>query len=151
MFSRWANHRNTTDCNDIDADIHPAAPEVCDEIDNDCDLLIDDEDSSLDLSTGAVGYFDEDADGFGVTTSMTTACELPQDHSSVGGDCDDTNAEIHPDADEVCDGVDNNCDDDGTGAGIDGADAVDQTLWYPDGDTDDYGDATAIAITLTSR
>lgn len=26
------------------------------------------------------------------------------------GDCDDTNADIHPGADEVCDGLDNNCD-----------------------------------------
>jgi len=38
--------------------------------------------------------FDRDGDGF-------TIC---------GGDCNDNNADINPDATEICDGVDNDCD-----------------------------------------
>lgn len=44
-------------------------------------------------------------------------------------ECDDDNANIHPDADEICDGVDNDCDD-----------KIDEGLWYPDKDKDGYGD-----------
>jgi hypothetical protein len=62
---------------------------------------------------------DEDGDGFG-----------PEE------DCDDSDAAIHPDADEVCDGLDNDCD--GT---VDGAGAIDTTTWYSDVDGDGYGDA----------
>jgi hypothetical protein len=31
-------------------------------------------------------------------------------YSEIWGDCDDTNDQIHPAANEICDGVDNNCD-----------------------------------------
>lgn len=39
-------------------------------------------------------FVDQDGDGF-----------TPND-----GDCDDSSAMIHPNADEICDGIDNNCD-----------------------------------------
>lgn len=32
------------------------------------------------------------------------------DHVPAGSDCDDNNAAIHPGAEDVCDGIDNNCD-----------------------------------------
>jgi hypothetical protein len=47
-----------------------------------------------------VSALDGDEDGFG-----TIACE-----ASPGQDCDDENDAIHPEASEVCDGVDNDCD-----------------------------------------
>ena len=75
------------------------------------------------LDTGPGASVDEDGDGF----------------SPADGDCDDTDPEVHPDADEVCDGVNNDCD-----AGID-EDAVDARTLYMDGDGDGYGDA---AVTL---
>ena len=68
----------------------------------------------------------------------------PEDKDNDGyagaDDCDDTNPDIHPDAAEVCDGVDNNCD-----GAIDGDDAVDRPSWYPDGDGDGFG-VTAEAV-----
>ena len=46
------------DCNDGDASINPAAEELCDEIDNNCDGEIDE-----DVTT--TYYFDSDEDGYG--------------------------------------------------------------------------------------
>ena len=79
------------------------------------------------VDTGEVDPVDSDGDGF-----------------SAEEDCDDTDASISPDADELCDGVDNNCDGE-----IDEDTAVDAGTWYADADTDGYGDAGA-AITTCS-
>ena len=38
-------------------------------------------------------------------------CEIELGFVSVGGDCDDTNPTISPDSEEVCDNLDNDCDD----------------------------------------
>jgi hypothetical protein len=56
-------------------------------------------------------------------------------------DCDDSDADINPDADEICDGLDNNCDDE-----IDEATATDAGTWYADSDLDSYGDANTSMI-----
>ena len=57
----------------------------------------------------SVWYTDGDVDGFGDGLSEVESCS---DVSTVpnSGDCDDSNAEIHPDATEVCDFIDNDCD-----------------------------------------
>ena len=57
----------------------------------------------------------------------------PEGNIETAGDCDDTSALINPDADEVCDGSDNNCD------GVTDDDAIDRTAFYSDGDGDGYG------------
>ena len=49
------------------------------------------------------------------------------------GDCDDFNAGVHPGAQEACDGIDNNCNDE-TDEGID-------RVFYTDFDRDGYGNA----------
>ena len=66
---------------------------------------------------------DEDADG---------------DGSVAGVDCDDTDADVHPGAEERCNGIDDDCD-----GQVDGQDAVDATDWYLDGDGDGYGEGLA--------
>ncbi len=50
------------------------------------------------------------------------------------GDCDDSDALVHPDADELCDGIDNNCD-----RQIDEASAIDAPSWFLDDDGDGWG------------
>ena len=54
-------------------------------------------------------YKDVDGDGFGVTDSVIGSCVQPVGYVSAAGDCDDTNADIYPGAEEICDNVDNNC------------------------------------------
>jgi hypothetical protein len=80
------------------------------------------------------------------TGSSVTSAELDEDEDgfAVDLDCDDTDSAINPDAAEVCDGIDNNCND-----LIDDADpAVDLTTgstWVADSDGDGFGDdATAV-------
>jgi len=97
------------DCDDSDADINPLGSEVCDGADNDCDGLVDDDDEDAPLF---VWYRDEDGDGAGDQEVSTEACAPPVGY--VTGDvvdCDDTAATTHPGAPELCDGVDNDCDD----------------------------------------
>lgn len=67
--------------------------------------------------------------------------EALTDHDGDGfvqeDECDDTDPDVHPDADEHCDGVDEDCDGD-----VDES-PVDPSIWYPDLDGDTFGDATA--------
>jgi hypothetical protein len=58
-----------------------------------------------------VFYADNDMDGFGDINSPVEGCELTAGLSINSGDCDDTNSAVNPDLDEICDGLDNNCDD----------------------------------------
>lgn len=56
-------------------------------------------------------YLDADGDGFGTSETSSTECEQPSGYVLNDTDCDDGNAEINPNAAEVCDdGIDNNCD-----------------------------------------
>ncbi len=94
---------NNTDCNDMDATIFPGAPELCDGLDNDCDTEID-EDVLITF------FADTDEDGFGDPNSTMDDCEQPIGFVTDNTDCDDTDATIFPDAPELCDGLDNDCD-----------------------------------------
>jgi len=101
---------NTDDCDDRDDSISPEGNEVCDGVDNDCDALVDADDTDADaIPTWAP---DVDGDGYGDADASFKACDNPGDgYAENARDCDDSEGEINPDADEVCgDGIDSDCD-----------------------------------------
>lgn len=54
-------------------------------------------------------YPDADMDGYGDQAYPVEACLQPPGHIPQGGDCDDSNLDVHPGVEELCDGVDNDC------------------------------------------
>ncbi len=130
---------NNDDCDDYDENVHPGATEVCDDKDNDCNGVVDD---GADFNTY---YRDRDHDGYGNPdqTRVTCATTPPSGYVTDGTDCDDRNANIHPGATEVCDGVDNDC-----ANGID--DGLPTTTYYHDADDDEYGNPSDTTETCAS-
>jgi hypothetical protein len=123
------------DCDDARAVVHPDAPEACDGLDNDCDEAVDE-----DAADATAWYADADGDGHGDPDAGTMACEAAAGAVTDGDDCDDADATAFPGADELCDGVDDDCD-----TTVD-EDAIDVGTWHADADGDGYGDpATAVS------
>lgn len=106
------------DCDDANADAYPGGIEVCDDVDNDCDTLVDAADDNLDPSGSITWYTDADGDGYGDPTTLERGCVQPSDVILDGTDCDDSNAAVSPDGTEICDAADNDCDPTTSDAGM---------------------------------
>lgn len=108
------------DCDDGDAAVHPGASDPCDVADNDCDGAVDEDGVS-------VIYRDFDADGYGDSAQPSEGC-ASESWSVASGDCDDYDASVNPGATEVCNTLDDDCDDEADGGGVCPCDVS----WWPD-------------------
>ncbi|HYV94461.1 MAG TPA: MopE-related protein, partial [Chitinophagales bacterium] len=127
---------NSTDCNDGNAAVHPNATETCNGIDDNCNGQVDE-------GVKTTFYADADGDTYGNVSSTTLACSAPSGYVSNSTDCNDANAAVHPNATEVCNSIDDNCNgttDEGCGGSF---------TYYADTDNDLYGNPNS-SITSSS-
>ena len=95
---------DSTDCNDLNPEIHPTLSDVCNAIDDNCNGLID-EDATF------VTYFaDIDGDNFGDVLNDSSACNELMGYVLDNSDCNDSNNAIYPGATEICNYLDDDCD-----------------------------------------
>lgn len=114
------------DCNDNNAAIHPGATEIANGIDDNCNGQVDE-------GTGSqVFYRDLDRDGYGRNSDTRRGTTAPPGYVALGGDCADWDANVHPGAPEIANGLDDNCN-----GIID--EGLPMTLYYRDVDGDGYG------------
>jgi type IV pilus assembly protein PilY1 len=83
-------------------------------------------------------YLDDDGDDYGdengVPVARLAEDNCPYDYVDNNDDCDDDDDAINPDAEEVCDGIDNDCN------GLtDIEDGLETVTYYQDSDGDEYG------------
>jgi predicted outer membrane repeat protein len=95
------------DCDDADPARGPLRDERCNGIDDDCDEAVDEADAVDPVTL----WPDADMDGHGDPAGATrTGCPSLPGWADVDDDCDDTEPRVHPGRDEICDGLDNDCD-----------------------------------------
>ncbi len=104
---------NNTDCRDDDPDIHPGMPEICNGRDDNCDLLVDEDDPNLDPASIRSYHVDADRDGYGDPADPGEQGCFPSTPGLADNadDCDDADPRVNPGVPErLCDGLDNDCD-----------------------------------------
>ncbi len=85
-------------------------------------------------------YRDDDGDGYG-TLPLALAIAQPEGYVAASGDCDDWRADVHPEAEELCDdGIDNDCD----------GSERESSLWHADDDGDGYGEQASQGSACTA-
>jgi hypothetical protein len=184
---------NELDCDDTNPRRNTKALESCNDVDDNCDGKKDeglglgndctglagcmgqlacatDGGTRCNSPTPTVLYPDNDQDTRGAADAGVTSCEPTRaGHVDNANDCDDTRAHVYVGAPEICDGLDNDCDEtrdesfnvDGgcTGLGCTGVTAcaadggtqcnyvTQPSTYYPDDDLDQYGKQDAGVLT----
>ncbi len=123
-FTGWV------DCDDRDAAINPDALELCDGVDNDCDGVTD----GADAVDAGSWFPDDDGDGYGAGNRARRSCTQPPGHVGNALDCNDQTDRVHPGVTELCNGIDDDCDQE-----IDEDALGGRTRWYQDQDQDGFG------------
>jgi hypothetical protein len=120
---------NNTDCDDNNALVNPAQTEVCNDVDDNCNGQIDEGLTFVDY------YTDSDLDGYGTTPVLNYCLNPGLGYTTTSGDCDDLNPNINPGEVELCNNIDDNCNN-----------QIDENLTqypvYADADGDGYGEET---------
>ena len=121
---------NNADCNDASSLIKPTAIEICNTVDDNCNGLINEGLVFLNY------YIDSDLDGFGAGTAQSSCNSLGSTYVTNNTDCNNTNAAIRPGATEICNAIDDNCNN-----------LIDDELtfvnYYIDTDSDGFGAGSA--------
>ncbi len=112
------------DCDDRNSSINPNATEICNGIDDDCNGTVDDGFNitcKKNSDCGTVGcidgtYYDFTCNNSNTCLSSclnkTTVTDFDGDgyDKECDDDCDDSDPTVHPGVSEICDGIDNDCD-----------------------------------------
>ena len=130
---------NLNDCNDNSSEINEGSEEICDGIDNDCDGGIDEAGSGIER-----WYEDGDGDGFGNIAISQFACTQPEGFVNNDEDCNDDSELQFPQAIEVCNSADDDCN------GVIDDDAIDPITFYLDVDNDGFGSTAQSIESCTS-
>ena len=111
---------DATDCDPLDPEVNHFAVEVCNGKDDNCNGFIDE----ANAADCIVFYLDVDSDGYGVEEFTQCLCSPVAPYlATESGDCKPFDPKINPGAAELCNGVDDDCDDE-----------VDEALGDLDGD-----------------
>lgn len=117
---------NNLDCDDANQFIHPGVTDICNSIDDNCNLAIDEDASFL------TWYRDFDSDGFGNVENDSISCYELAGYVFDTTDCNDVNDDINPATEELCNSIDDNCN-------LFADEGLINNLYYFDGDEDNYG------------
>ncbi|MEN9333845.1 MAG: hypothetical protein RLY35_1025 [Bacteroidota bacterium] len=121
------------DCNDGSSSVNPGATEICNGIDDNCTGGID---NGLTFTNY---YSDADGDNYGTGTAQSLCANPGAGYATANGDCNDNSSTINPGANEICNGIDDNC----TG-GIDNG--LTFNNYYTDADGDNFGTGAAQSL-----